>query len=157
MTTEQFSGPLVETDRGRRAADLINMYRNSLPYDDLKTKWMAFRLEDGSSDGNIYDTCKEAIDHQKFEQECWYVSFVNLVAGATAGDCERMLAFYAYVYKRGGRFVPPVNGKAPMQHVIPTATTMDNFRHDTERHGNRAMRREFQKAQARLHKAGYRP
>jgi hypothetical protein len=117
------------TDRGRRASDLVNYYRaeSGIPWEDLKTKYLAFRLWDGSSDGILYDTKRDAVRHQAYEQQCAYVCFVNLVDGSNPREMETYLAFCEKAYDAGFRLVDPddVTGGPD---IIPTTPRMDDFR-----------------------------
>lgn len=108
-------------------SDAINMYRMNMPWEWLKDKWMAFSLQDGTSDGVLYDSKQDAVRHQLHEFQCCYIAFVNLMGGAKPVECMTFLNFTRDAYDSGMRLVDPddVNGG---RDVVPTATAIDNMR-----------------------------
>jgi hypothetical protein len=81
----------VITDAARRMSDIINLTITFNGVWEIKDKWMAFRLSDGSTDGALYDTRQDAINHQSNPQWCAYQSFRNLLSGAKPLDCQIFL------------------------------------------------------------------
>lgn len=114
-----------DIDKGRRAADIINALRVAHPWEDIKDKWVAISLADGSCDGEIYDTRADAIKHQKYEQQCCYISFRNLMGGITAKDAAIFIHFAADAYRAGMRLIDPDtdsrNPNAGTDLIIPTS------------------------------------
>lgn len=113
-----------EKDRAKRATALINEARASLDWDQLRNCWIAIRLSDGSSDMVIYDRKQDAVRHQLHEQQCAYISFKNLIGGASERDMLRYLRFVEKAYKAGMRLPDPddVNGGPDL---APTAASID--------------------------------
>lgn len=104
----EFTFEVIEA--GKRAADHINLHMVVNPRDEIRDKWLAIKLEDGSSDGVMYDTAPDAVRHQRFEQQCWYVCFRGINPGGfTAKDCSIMIMHYRKAYAAGLRFVDPDN------------------------------------------------
>lgn len=60
---------ISHADAGRHCADAVNL---ALLLGGLG-KWIAIRMSDGKSDGNIYDTKADAIRHQLHEFQCAYI------------------------------------------------------------------------------------
>lgn len=118
--------PHCKTDMecGKRMSDAINMYRTNMPWEFVSDKWMAFRLSDGTSDGVLYDSKRDAVRHQVHEMLCCYIAFVNLMGGANAYGCAVMLNFTRDAYDAGFRLPDPddVHGG---RDVAPTAGQMD--------------------------------
>lgn len=117
-------------DAGRRISDALNTYINGLAkthWFELRSKWMAFRLSDGSSDGVLYDTKRDAVRHQADEFLCAYISFANLAGGASPHECAIFLNFTRDAYDAGMRLPDPddVNGG---RDVAPTAARIDMAR-----------------------------
>lgn len=114
-------------DASKRASDIINEIRVHHTWDELRTKWLAISLADGSCDKILYDSKKDATRHQRFEQQCAYVSFTNLVAGSRPEELAVFLQFTRNAYKAGMRLVDPddVNGG---KDLAPTAGWMDYYR-----------------------------
>ena len=103
-------------DAGKRAHEAIMMHILFADWDDLKNQWLAISLEDGRSDGNIYDTAADAIKHQTFENQRWYVAFRGLgPAGSKPMECALMIRHWRKARDAGMRFVDPDNRlRAPL-------------------------------------------
>jgi hypothetical protein len=95
------------TDAAKRMADTINgLLTFSNPF-EIRNKWMAFALSDGRSDGVLYDTRAECIDHQLDERFYTYICMKNLMMGAKALDCQLYLEFSRQAYDAGMRLHEP--------------------------------------------------
>lgn len=80
-------------DAGKRVADQINgRLTFSNPW-DIKHCWMAFALQDGSTDGVLYDSVVDAKRHTD-EWKTWYVCMGGVLGGTNARDCALMLVFH---------------------------------------------------------------
>jgi len=110
-------------DRGRRASDVLNLVRIFHDWTEIKTKWMAFSLADGHSDGTIYDTRLDAINHQLHETQCAYVCFVNLMGGADPRDMAIYLKFQADAYRAGMRLIDPDTQNGGPELLMRTSDT----------------------------------
>lgn len=97
-------------DAGQRMADALNAH--VVFSKGCFGRWMAIRLEDGSSDGTLYDTREDAIRHQRFEHQAWY----ELVKprSYSADECALTLMYARAAYDAGWRpadspaFIAPV-------------------------------------------------
>lgn len=95
-------------DVGKRAADHINIHLFAHDWSQIRDKWLAISLADGSSDGHIYENASEAARHQRFEQQCWYVCFRGIgPAGAAIREASICIQFWRDAYQAGVRFVDP--------------------------------------------------
>lgn len=104
----EFTLEVIES--GKRAADNLNIHTLCNTREDIRDKWVAIKLADGSSDGVLYDSAPDAVRHQLHEQQCWYVCFRGLSPGGiNAKDCAIMLMHYRKAYAAGLRFVDPDN------------------------------------------------
>lgn len=92
-----------DIDSARRMSDIINERLVFFPFMELMTKWMAFRLEDGSSDRVIYDTRGDAVRHQSNENLCCYFTFRNCPGGVQMRDTWLFMQFHRHAYQRGAR------------------------------------------------------
>lgn len=119
-------------DAAKRASDHVNMHIAFNDFDTLRNKWMAIRLSDGDSDGVLYDTKRDAVRHQLHETQCAYLSFRNMVGGATPRDMAIFLAFSRDAYANGMRLPDPddVHGGPD---VLPTQQRIDVTRVDISR------------------------
>ena len=94
-------------DSGKRMAERINLMLISQPWDVICNSWMAFRLEDGNTDGVLYDTRADAITHQFDERWCCYFSMRNALGGVDPLDCQLFINLHRQVYDAGGRLQDP--------------------------------------------------
>jgi hypothetical protein len=90
----------IPTDAGKRMSDLINAMVTFRGWDELQNGYMAFKLEDGSSDGVLYDSYEAALKHSD-EKRCAYFCFRQAMGGATPKDAEIFLAFNRYAVAAG--------------------------------------------------------
>ena len=95
------------SDDARRASDIINSYLSFVPFDELKNKWLAIRLSDGGYDGNLYDSKRDAVQHQLDEFLCAYICFRNLRGGSSPREMEIFLRFNRDAYDAGFRLPDP--------------------------------------------------
>lgn len=70
-------------------------------------KWVAARLSDGGTDGNVYDAKEQAIRHQLHEQQCAYICIP--MDGMTVRQADTYLRFTEGLYASGHRLADPDN------------------------------------------------
>lgn len=110
------------TDAGKRAYDIARSYTAFVDYETRIRSWVAFRLEDGGSDGTLYDAKADAIRHQLYEQQCAYFSFRGAPNGfASAKDAAVWLEYHRHIYDRGGRTPDPDDHGGGPAMIMPTA------------------------------------
>lgn len=101
--------PITDPDLlecGKRIAGEINLHLLVTDWSEIKNNWMAFSLQDGRSDGVLYDSHPDAADHQKDERRALYVCFSGIGPnGAVQMECAKLLHFWREAYKAGGRFI----------------------------------------------------
>jgi hypothetical protein len=119
--------PRAPSDAAKRASDIINAYRVFVPWDELKTKWLAIRLSDGGYDGNLYDSKRDAVRHQLDEFLCAYVCFKNLAGGARPSEMELFLKFNRDAYDAGFR-LPDPDDQFGGRDVLMTTALRDFYR-----------------------------
>ena len=79
-------------EAGKRMADQIN---GRLAFSDpfeLRSKWMAFDLNDGTTKGEVYDSMADAKRFTDEFKTC-YFAFVNYLGGISAYECSIFLDF----------------------------------------------------------------
>lgn len=115
------------SDAAKRASDTVNGLLMWMPWDELRRKYIAIRLADGSYDGTLYDSKRDAVRRQSDEKLCAYVAFRNLGNGATPREMEVFLRFNRDAYDRGFRLTDPddVNGG---REVLMTSARHDQYR-----------------------------
>lgn len=95
------------TDEAKRISDIVNAYLVFTPHDEIMTKWIAIKLSDGTTDGTLYDSRREAIRYQLSANQCAYLSFRNIANGITPSEAGRYLAWARGVAKAGGIMPDP--------------------------------------------------
>jgi hypothetical protein len=104
------------SDAAKRMADIINGIVTFTPLWELRTKWIAIRLNDGGYDGVLYDSREDAIRHQVDERFCAYACMATMIQGSKPLDCAIFLEFHRQAYDAGMRLHEP---EAP-QLIMPT-------------------------------------
>lgn len=91
-------------DRARRLSDAVTLALLGQGR-GVVGKWLAARLSDGSTDGNVYDRKADAIRHQLHEQQCAYVCVP--FDGMTERQADMYLRFTEGLYAAGHRLADP--------------------------------------------------
>lgn len=89
------------SDAAKRIADTINLMVTYNDPWDIRNQWMAFKLDDGTSDGALYDNKQQAVSHQLDEKLCCYICFRNVLGGISAVDAQIFLDFNRQAYDAG--------------------------------------------------------
>jgi len=76
-------------------------------WEERKNGWMAFKLEDGSTDHTIYPSKTAAIEHQSNEHYCFYLALRGCPAGMPERDAQVMLEYQRYCYDQGLPLIDP--------------------------------------------------
>lgn len=88
---------IVVDDAARRMSGLVNAYITFTPFDELIRSCMAFRLDDGTTDGTLYPNRKVALAHQR--RPCAVFYFRNCGGGVKPHDCAVFLALNRLAYE----------------------------------------------------------
>ena len=80
-------------DAGKRMADQINARLTFGNPFELRTSFMAFYLNDGSTNGDVYENLKDAKRFTDPSRVC-YFSFLNYLGGISAYECAVYLQFH---------------------------------------------------------------
>lgn len=95
-------------------AEILNNVRMSHDWDDIKHAWMAFALEDGSSDGTVYDSRADAIRvNRNRSRKLFYVALRTIMHGITAHEATQILAL-TRVQSERGRYNPREDSQDPI-------------------------------------------
>jgi hypothetical protein len=89
-------------DRTRHAWDVLQLHRAAVPIDEIGGWWVAIRMSDGKSDGNLYRSKPEAVRFQLHENQCAYLC-VPPFGEMPIGELHGWLAVVEKIYEGGGR------------------------------------------------------
>jgi|ERR1700733_56399 len=116
------------TEAGKRMANIVNNVRTSHDWDDVKNGWMAFKLEDGSCDGTIYDNKNDAVWYLRNKADKYfYLSLRQCMHGMTENEATRVLAMTRVQSDRGRYHPVPDDMRDPINPI-----TMEDFRREAE-------------------------
>lgn len=110
---------IVVTDAAKRMSDHVNGRLAFTNPWDIRNKYMAFRLTDGWSSGDVYDTKKDAIrfnDHKQFAFFC----FRAAMGGVNPKDCQLFLNIHRHAYEHGGQLADPDDVTGGPQPIVRT-------------------------------------
>ena len=109
-------------DEGKRIAGVVNSLVTYKGWEELEGGYVAFKLEDGSSDGTLYDSYEDALRHTD-EHRCAYFCFRQAMGGINPRDAQIWLAFQRHVVDAGlpGRAPETVRTKreVPALPILP--------------------------------------
>lgn len=108
-----------DIDSAQRMADIVNERLTWFPFAVLASKWMAFKLENGDSDKNLYDTRADAVRHQSNENLCCFFSFKNSPGGIEMRDAWLYMQFHRHAYSRGARLSDPGQRDGGRDFALP--------------------------------------
>jgi hypothetical protein len=91
---------IVVEDAGRRMSDAINAMVTFKGWDELQNGYMAFRLDDGSTTGELYDTYEDALKHTD-ERRHAYFCFRQAMGGGNPRDCQIFLNMARFAVDSG--------------------------------------------------------
>jgi hypothetical protein len=94
----------ADADRAQRLSDAVTLALLGQGR-GVVGKWVAARLSDGHTDGNIYDRKSDAVRHQLHEQQCAYVCIPY--DGMTPRQAATYLRFTEGLYAAGHRLADP--------------------------------------------------
>lgn len=103
---------VIVTDAARRMCDTINLKIVSHTWEELVNGYMAFRLNDGTSDNVLYDSKRVAARHTD-ETSHAYFCFRNGLGGATPKDCQIFLDFNRAARDAGMPMAEPAMKRQP--------------------------------------------
>jgi hypothetical protein len=110
------------TDAAKRVSDVSVMHWAALEWESVH-KWMAWRLDTGISDNNLYVSKSEAIRAQKGD-EFLYMYLPQHPGGMHVCEAEIMLTLHRKAYDNGFRLVDP-DSKNGGRGIIPRISTAD--------------------------------
>jgi len=110
------------SDAAKRVSDLVRLHKAALNQAAIG-KFLAVALADGTSDGVLYDTKRDAVRHQKHREQLY--AFVCISPGdVTPCEAEEFLATARMLYDKGIRLTDPDHAKGGRE-VIQRAAAED--------------------------------
>jgi hypothetical protein len=98
----------VVSDSAKRAYDIVNAYVAYIPHEQRIRSFIAIRLADGGSDGQLYDSKREAVRHQLDESHCAYFTYRDSPNGfANPKEAQVFLDWHRMAYDNGFRLADP--------------------------------------------------
>jgi hypothetical protein len=99
-------------DRARRLSDQVTLHilahttgEDMMPDWNGPQPWIAARLSDGGTDGNLYPTKADAIRHQLHEKQCAYLTIP--FDGMTPQQAYVYLKYTQQMYENGVQLADP--------------------------------------------------
>lgn len=110
------------SDAAKRVSDTYNLHTSVDRYGSIG-KWFAAALEDGHSDGTLYDSKHDCIAHQH-HNEMYYAYISIKPSSMSVCDAELFLNINRRLYKAGIRMADPANRKGSPE-LIKRASVED--------------------------------
>lgn len=108
------------TDAARRMSDIVNaMITFHGPF-EIASKFMSFRLTDGTSDGALYDTKREAVRHVSNEKYFAFFCFRSAMGGMSPKDAQIFLDVHRHAYDNGGHLADPDDMRGGRDMIVST-------------------------------------
>jgi hypothetical protein len=91
---------MANLDAARRIKDQYDLHRVANDIFEIRGKWFAFSIEDGKSDGHLYDRRYQCIRHQKGHERLY--GYVQMqISDMSLREAIGLLSVYRKVYKSG--------------------------------------------------------
>lgn len=100
-------------DRTRRAWDVLQTHVAAVPRAEIGGWWVAIRMSDGTSDGNLYRSKPEAARYQLHETQCCYIC-IPPFGDMNIKELHAFIEANQRVYDGGGRLSDEGT------HIVPT-------------------------------------
>jgi hypothetical protein len=113
------------SDAAKRVSDTYNLHRTAGDALGIEAvgKWFACRLDEGTSDGVLYDSKSDCIRHQHHNEQMYMFSKI-VPSTMTYCDAEVMLRVSRRAYDKGLRLVDPDHANGGKE-LIKRNTTED--------------------------------
>lgn len=112
------------TDAAKRFCDTYNLHKIGAG-SAANGKWIAIALHDGSSDDTLYDSKRDAVRHQRHNEQ-WYAFICIVPPSMKYCDAEVMLDVHRRMYDAGLRMTDPDHKHGGMD-VIKRVTVEDQL------------------------------
>jgi hypothetical protein len=106
-----------DIDSAKRISDTVNDLCLRLDFDERRRSWLAFSLQEGKWDGNVYPTRRDAVRHQSNEFYAIYISMNQSMGGMDTNAAYVVLMYHRLAYNAGFR-LPDPDHKAGGKHLV---------------------------------------
>lgn len=113
-----------EIDSAKRLSNYINNVCVFQPLDVVLNSWIAVRLSDGSTDGVLYDSRRDAVRHQPYEKQCAYLSLRAAPGGMDIQGAYAILKIHRDAYNNPNyniSFIDPEHPTGGTDLTMPIA------------------------------------
>lgn len=110
-------------EAGKRLAGIVNLFVVSRDPWELKSCVLAVKLQDGSTDGNLYDSQFDAARHSD-PKRCFYFHFRGNIGGIKPNEASLVIQFHREAREAGIPQADPDNKK---RQPVPI---LSNYGHD---------------------------
>jgi hypothetical protein len=111
-----FLAPPHDTDAATRIADQYHMHLAVLGADAVG-QYMAVRLDDGTGDGTLYPTKRDAARHQSSPE--FYAYYRIVLGGLDKKDALVFLHFCRDAYRKGSKLTDPEDARTMRTRGMP--------------------------------------
>lgn len=121
-------------DAANRMRDAVNLHvvAGTLGVRERHLQWLAIRLEDGRSDGTVYESRRDAVRHTQNKEKGWYYVKVG-AQSMSEREAIIVLQMARQAFKRGVIFaeeepVVPMLSELTRPYIPRTLETLGLFR-----------------------------
>lgn len=112
---------IADVDAAKRLSDFVNNICISQPLDVVIRSWIAISLADGSTDGNLYESRRDAVRNQYYEQQCAYLCLKEAPHGMPTQEAYVYLKYHRDAYDAGLRLTDPEKDNGGYDLRMPIA------------------------------------
>lgn len=112
---------IVADDVAKRCWEQVKNVAHSYGWDERIRGYLAIKLQDGSTDGVLYETKQDAVKHCRGDEQ-WFAFFSFRTAPngfASPKDAAVFLAYHRMVYDQGGRLPDPDDARGGPDMIMP--------------------------------------
>lgn len=110
-------------DAGKRMSDIVNSQVYLHDFDEIVRSFMAFSLDDGSSDNTLYPSMSAARSHQRGDNRNYaYISLRSSPSGMPKKEAWHVLLWWRAAREIGGQAPDPDSIHANHMPVMPVTS-----------------------------------